>query len=644
MTDPLPIKYGHLPLTPIYGQDEVAGGGDNGINFSESKLPDPPLPADSVYQVIKNELLMDVKPGLNLATFCNEAYTDPWGMKIVSDSIKKNFIDYTEYPGTILTEKRSIRMIARELGTTFDEPDPTDPHKEAKQGFYGTATIGSSEAIMLGLIAHKFIWSLKHRVLLKYESEINTGATNPIKVDPRDRPVVLMSAHVHACWDKFCRYYDAVPLYIPQAEAPYAIHDGNIIKNILNTEINETDGTYKDYAKKIRKLIYLTKDDQETVPGMDGRVIGELVMAVGTCIGTTFTGNSDNVIAPSSDSSNEKYIDTAVDEFCKAQNDKYAAQKTKFEEKYEAEYKQLYDDKAPQRIPEIIDIPIHIDSANGFVLLFSSKADKIKLGFKDSTNQSDPAWTTKRVRSINLSNHKFGMTFTGMGCVIFKDSKVVDPALIYEIPYLGGTFENYTVNFSRGSAMIVMQYYNFLRFGRQGYQAIIGKCLENTKWFLDQLPKTTVGEKKLSDYFKNISNYKVQEGCPTQDPDNNVDLPIIALTWAKGKPGEDIKWNFTNVSDKLAERGWMVPAYTLSVNSPDESVTDGTEVLRVVVQQVVTREKLKALLWDMAEAIEELNKLQQQLVKTGMLASAQVAYFSDYKNKKAIARRTICLC
>ncbi|NET60909.1 MAG: hypothetical protein F6K47_33695 [Symploca sp. SIO2E6] len=626
------IEYDDQPITPVYGRDEVAGGAPDGIeeiNLSKSKLLDTPLPADSVYQVIKNELLMDMKPGLNLATFCNEAYTDPWGIKVISDSIKKNFIDYTEYPGTILTEKRSIRMIARELGTTFDEDDPSDPHEEARQNFYGTATIGSSEAIMLGLISHKFIWNLKHRVLLKYETQINTNATNQIKADPRDRPVILMSAHVHACWDKFCRYYDVVPLYVPQSDAPYAIHNGDIIKGILETPINDTSSINKDYAKKLRDTIFYGKNDPHN------RVIGELVMTVGTCVGTTFTGNSDNVPA----------IDKAVDDFCKEQNEKYTQQGT-FKEKYKEEYKLLYPQQKqpPQRIPDLIDIPIHVDTANGFALVFSPKREKydapmpIPFCFRE----------TERVLSINLSNHKFGMTFTGMGSVIFRDSKVVDPALIYEIPYLGGSFENYTVNFSRGSAMIVMQYYNFLRFGRDGYQAIIKKCLDNTKWFLDQLTETTVvEEKKLSDYLKNISNYDVEDSSAPDE--NKVDLPIIALTWADTPPES---WDLTDVSDKLAEKGWMVPSYTLSVNSPDENSDSGTEVLRVVVQQVVTREKLRALLWDMAEVIGDLIEVAKDheiesttAAEASAIASLAKARLLRLKSKKApIARRTGCLC
>ncbi|NEP60263.1 MAG: hypothetical protein F6K31_25220 [Symploca sp. SIO2G7] len=622
----------YWPLTPVYSRDEVAG---DSLNFSEALLPEKPLPPDSVYQMIKNDLLMDAQPGLNLATFCNEAYTDPWGAKIVSESVKKNFIDYTEYPGTILTEKRSIRMIARELGTDFDGDkfngkEPTDAHEESQQGFYGTATIGSSEAIMLGLIAHKFIWNFKHRVLLKYGDEINAGATNPIKVDPLDRPVVLMSSQVHGCWDKFCRYYDAVPLYVECKDSPYSLHDASIITEILNTKIEDTTSPY---AQKIRTAMGYKEGSQ------GDRIIGELAMTVGACIGTTFTGNSDNVPA----------MDNATDEFCNQQNNKYTEeQKSKFEEKYKEEYALLYPEQKqpPTRIPELIDIPLHVDAAaSSFVLMFSSNESAIKFNFKDCP---------KRVLSINLSNHKFGMTFTGMGSVIFKHSQVVDPSLIYNIPYLGGNFENYTVNFSRGSAMIVMQYYNFLRFGREGYRDIMDKCVENTRWFVEKLQNDST----LKKYFKNVSNFTMGDTTT-----HTIDLPTIALTWADGVNSSNV-WHLTDISDKLAQKGWVVPAYRIPVYSPED--TDGIEVLRIVVQQVVTREKLKALLKDMKAVVKEMKK-QWQVFDKGLdkvfnkklgkpelkvvksktqeaIKSQAHKVINSKKAQKPTARRTSCLC
>lgn len=569
----------YVPLTPVYGRDEFAGA----INLSAAVLPENPTPADSTYQIIKNELLMDAKPGLNLATFCNEAYTDPWGAKVVNDSIKKNFIDHTEYPGTNLAEKRSIRMMAKELETAFDEAAPDHKHAESSQALYGTATIGSSEAVMLGLIAHKFIWNLKQRVLLDHEDKLK------IKVDPRDRPVVLMSSQVHGCWDKFCRYYDAVSLYVEIDGSPYAIHDGGIITQILNTEIEDQTSPY---AEKIRTAMGYRPGSQT------GRTIGELVMAVGACVGTTFTGNNDNVPA----------IDDAVDDYCIVQNSKYSQQqKDDFKTLYAEEYARLYpEQKTPTRIPELMDIPLHVDAASaGFVLMFSSTGSAVKFNFKDCP---------KRVLSINISNHKFGMTFTGMGSVIFKNSTVVDRSLVYHIAYLGGSFDDYTVNFSRGSAMIVMQYYNFLRFGRKGYRAIMDNCINNTRWFVEQINNHPT----LSHYFTNISNINTEDSGT-----NTIDLPIIALTWAD--PSAPPIWDLTDMSDKLAQSGWVVPAYNIPKCSPED--TDGIQVLRIVVQQVVTREKLNTLLQSMKAALDELNA--SKIIKS---------------EKVRLARRTSCLC
>ncbi len=129
-----------MPLTPVYGRREFT----DEIDLAAAEHPENPLPPDSVYQLITNELLLDGKAGLNLATFCNETYTDPWGERIVVDSIKKNFIDHEEYPASNLAEKRSIWILARELGTTFD---PDDKNPGTAKGLYGAATIGSSEAV-----------------------------------------------------------------------------------------------------------------------------------------------------------------------------------------------------------------------------------------------------------------------------------------------------------------------------------------------------------------------------------------------------------------------------------------------------------------------------------------------------------------
>ncbi len=499
----------YAPLLPVYGR------GESTKNAPRAEIPHDPMPSDSAYELISNELLLDASAGLNLATFCNEAYTDPWGEKLVMDNIKKNFIDHQEYPASNIAEKRCTWMLAREFGTVFAKGDE-DP--DSATGFYGTATIGSSEAVMLGLIAHKYRWTKNNT------NNLIRGAA-----DPQDRPVVLMSAHVHGCWDKFCNYYGATALYVELRRPPYSINGAEVLA-ILKTRIDDPDSPY---AATIREsLKYLRPQGNRT--------IGELVMCVGAVVGTTFTGVCDDI----------QSIDMAVETYC-----------------------------AEQPGALNIDIPIHVDAASGgFVTLFSHNGSSIPYKFNE----------TRRVRSINTSNHKFGMTFPGMGSVVFRDSSVVDPSLIYNITYLGGSFIDYTVNFSRGSNMILMQYYNFLNFGRTGYQKIMDNCLDNTAYFVEALHHSAI----LSKYLKNISD------C--------THLPIVVLTWADTV--ERPSWNLSNLSDQLRQCGWVVPSYVLPQLSPEQNLSpqDGVQVLRIVIQQVVTRDKLSKLISDMESAITQI--------------------------------------
>ena len=267
-------------LTPLYGRQEFAAGAP------KKEIPDHPVAPDSAYQMITDELLLDGRPGLNFATFVN-TYVDEWGRKLVIDNLDKNFIDHEEYPASNLAEKRCIWMLATEYGTTFDVKD-TDP--DTAKGLYGSATIGTSEAVMLALIAHKHRWT-----------RINIDNLKIGKADPQDRPVVLMSAHAHSCWDKFCRYFGALGLYVKLDCPPYTI-SGSDVRRILKTKIEDPTSPY---AQRVRDCLGYSKPQGE-------RTIGELVMAVGAIVCTTFTGNSDDV----------KGIDQKVEEYCQTKRAK----------------------------------------------------------------------------------------------------------------------------------------------------------------------------------------------------------------------------------------------------------------------------------------------------------------------------------
>ena len=110
--------------------------------FSESipkyEMPEKSMPANAAYQLVHDELNMDANPALNLASFVT-TWMEPEAIKLVNENLHKNFIDHDEYPQTEIIHNRCVNMIAR----LFNAPE------ECKS--IGTATIGSSEAIMLPL-------------------------------------------------------------------------------------------------------------------------------------------------------------------------------------------------------------------------------------------------------------------------------------------------------------------------------------------------------------------------------------------------------------------------------------------------------------------------------------------------------------
>ena len=102
-----------------------------------------------------------------------------------------------------------------------------------------------------------------------------------------------------------------------------------------------------------------------------------------------------------------------------------------------------------------LDVPLHIDGASG--------------GFVWPFLYPDSQWDFRleQVRSINVSGHKFGLVYPGIGWLIFRENSDLAEDLVFYENYLGKTDATFTLNFSTGSAMVLAQYYNLIRFGRQ---------------------------------------------------------------------------------------------------------------------------------------------------------------------------------
>jgi glutamate decarboxylase len=339
------------------------------------------------------------------------------------------------------------------LGALFNAPDPAQ--------VVGVATIGSSEAIMLGLLAHKWTWR---------ERRLAAG-------QDATKPNVVFGAETHVVWDKFAKYFDVEMRKIPM---------------------------------KPDRFI-LAADDLEAY-------VDENTIAVGAVLGTTHIGESDPI-------------------------------------------KEINDWLVALKGEKGWDIPLHVDGASGGFIAPFAHPD-LEFVFR-----------LEQVWSINASGHKYGLVYPGVGWLIFRDQSKLPEELVFSVNYLGGAQPTYTFNFSRGSAMVQAQAYNFLRLGRQGYTEVVETMLSNAKYLNEQLE----GSGKFE-----ILNPALAE-------------PVVTFKM-KGDPGFDVY----HLSARLRENGWIVPAYSLPPDAED------VHLMRVVVRIDLSRRMIDLLLLDLLQAWDEL--------------------------------------
>jgi glutamate decarboxylase len=227
-----------------------------------------------------------------------------------------------------------------------------------------------------------------------------------------------------------------------------------------------------------------------------------------------------------------------------------------------------------------LDVPLHVDAASGgFVWPFLYP-------------RTEWDFRLEQVRSINVSGHKFGLVYPGVGWLIFREESDLAEDLVFYENYLGKTDATFTLNFSTGAAMILAQYYNLVRFGREGYAYVIGMMRENAQALAAQLD--------AQGRFKIIG-----EGAEQ--------LPLVAFNLAEAGPYDefDIAWQLS------AERGWMLPAYTMPPEAQE------VKVLRALVKETLSREQVDTLAEDIDRACTTLDQKgrvhpdERKRVKTG---------------------------
>ena len=204
------------------------------------------------------------------------------------------------------------------------------------------------------------------------------------------------------------------------------------------------------------------------------------------------------------------------------------------------------------------EVPLHVDAASG--------------GFVAPFLYPDLEWDFRLplVKSINVSGHKYGLVYPGVGWVVWRDHEELPQDLIFHVNYLGGDMPTFTLNFSRPGNQVVGQYYNFLRLGRAGYTDVM-RALQAIATYVAR---------------------EVAEMGPFELLSDGSAIPVLAF-----RLREPASYSVYDLSDKLRERGWQVPAYTMPANAEDVAV------LRIVVREGFSRDLADMLLEDLRHAV-----------------------------------------
>ncbi|KAL2937279.1 Glutamate decarboxylase 1 [Bienertia sinuspersici] len=210
------------------------------------------------------------------------------------------------------------------------------------------------------------------------------------------------------------------------------------------------------------------------------------------------------------------------------------------------------------------DTPIHVDAASG--------------GFIAPFLYPELEWDFRLplVKSINVSGHKYGLVYAGVGWVIWRTKEDLPEELIFHINYLGADQPTFTLNFSKGSNQIIAQYYQLIRLGFEGYKNIMENCQENAKILKAGLEETG--------RFTIISK--------------DIGVPLVAFSLKDNSIHNEFE-----ISDMLRRYGWIVPAYTMPPDA--QHVT----VLRVVIREDFSRTLANRLVTDIEKVLTDLDAL-----------------------------------
>ena len=220
-----------------------------------------------------------------------------------------------------------------------------------------------------------------------------------------------------------------------------------------------------------------------------------------------------------------------------------------------------------------IDCPIHVDAASG--------------GFVAPFVVPDLAWDFRleKVISINVSGHKYGLVYPGVGWVVWRSPEYLPKELVFNINYLGADQASFTLNFSKGASQVIGQYYQMIRLGKHGYRSIMSNLT------------------RTADY---LAACLEQLGFIIMSKTGGKGLPLVAF---RLDPKKKAHYSEFDIAHQVRERGWIVPAYTMAPKS------EKLKLMRVVVREDFSRARCDALVKDIKMATELLDSMDNKQVE-----------------------------
>ncbi len=420
----------------------------------KTKLPPQSMDPRAAYHLIHDELQTQGNPTLNMASFVTTIMDEECD-RLISENLGVNYIDTEVYRANLEIQNRCVAM----LSDLCNAPDPAKA--------WGTACAGSSEAVMLAILAHKRAWQEKRKAQGK----------------PFDSPNIVMGNDVHLVWNKSANYFEIEQRLIPLHPDRFTISADEVVDRV----------------------------DENTI------------CAVGV-LGTSYSFQYDPI----------DKINNALVALKRAKG---------------------------------LDIPLHVDGAAArFVAPFLNP--KLKWDFR-----------LEQVKTINVSGHKFGLVYPGIGWALWRDAADIPTSLITETTDLGFVEKSFSLNFSRGGAMILAQYYNFIRLGWEGYTRIQKTMRDNARYLARGMSALGV--------FNVINDGTYTPCC------------CVSLK-------DESRYNAADVVQTLAQRGWVIPAFSMPPNA------QSVNAMRMNVKETFSRDMADILIDDMKKAIAKLDATQRK--------------------------------